>query len=459
MKKENNILQMVISGLLSAVFVFLLMGRGEKVIIVNNSSQVRAPVVMSGIIPDFNDGINWAHYVFDDSDNNDVLEPDFSFVSDDVIEIIDGDTFTVMLDLPDFHEKTECKIRLAGVNCPEQFDQVCYANAKEFTSKFFLKEINCESEENGSKESANKRIDTIFSMYLVDTDKNNRPVAFIENNIGEDLGKGLIDKQYAIPCPSYLFNERTRKLYLPFAKKIKEYVKEAADEFQVINTSEASVWGEDPINSKAKFKIIPYRKDVIDDKSLDKKSKEVGDSIQIVFESPVHAVPKFSFSGYSILDENSYYTHRFFVPKIIVGFDEEDDATSTPSITIRTGSTYEGRMNWRSDASIRPTIFMMGDSNWVCDQGELVFLRNPNRRIVSCALWTPYTLIKNKGKDEYIISIPDKESKNSSVSEGYREGYSINLTEPSVLDTGNEYMVLDIIDGLINLYAVENEEP
>ena len=48
----------------------------------------------------------------------------------------------------------------------------------------------------------------------------------------------------------------------------------------------------------------------------------------------------------------------------------------------------------------------MGKSNWICDQGELIFLRNQNRRIVMAAFWdakngkTIQFLEKNK-KNKY----------------------------------------------------------
>ncbi len=149
------------------------------------------------------------------------------------------------------------------------------------------------------------------------------------------------------------------------------------------------MWGLDAIlRDRMYMKLTPY----LDEKDTIKDSKVKGDCIQILFNSKDDAIGQVNFSGYSILDENSYYLRRFFIPEIVIGFSDKKEmnkAGTTPNIDIFTGTTASNRLNWQPgiNTNQQPVGYMMGKSNWICDEGEFVFIRNPNRRIVMCAFW------------------------------------------------------------------------
>ncbi len=220
MKNEKNLMQMVIAGLLSVLIVVLVLGRGERVVIVNEGYS-RPPVVSSSILPQPDNNIDWSGFI-NDAKN----ELYYEFSVDDIVEVIDGDTITIRMDVKDYHEKTECKVRLAGINCPEEFDQVCYADAREYTKKFF------------GLNDGDKPDEHYYRYYIifVDTDSNNRPVGYISrvkfnkddekigNNI--DLGGYLITSQVAYPSLRWYLDEETKHKYIPYLEIARKHIKD-----------------------------------------------------------------------------------------------------------------------------------------------------------------------------------------------------------------------------------------
>ena len=155
MKIDKQFMQTVAVSIISAVIVFTLINHGQKVVVVNDDSSrapfVGASMITGGVDPD------WYTLLVGKED----IEPIEIFV-EDIVEIVDGDTIKIMLDMEDYHEKTECTFRLAGVNCPEEFDQQCYIYAREVTNDYLFID----------EENADKEYDYRFFVYLVDIDKN-----------------------------------------------------------------------------------------------------------------------------------------------------------------------------------------------------------------------------------------------------------------------------------------------
>ena len=195
-------------------------------------------------------------------------------------------------------------------------------------------------------------------------------------------------------------DKETNDEYLPFLLLAEKHVSDAINNFESPNKSIPSIWAkEDIVRERLSLELAPY----IDGES-DIDDKIEGDKIKICFKEKELSSPIIELTGYSIMDENSYYLRRFYIPKIFLGFNnstEMNNASTNPNLDIYTGKPKTNRLDWtsKSNKTEQPNCYMMGGSNWICDKGEFVFLRNPNRRIVMCSFWD-----KENGKTIDLLS-------------------------------------------------------
>jgi len=361
MKNEKNLMQMVIAGLLSVLIVVLVLGRGERVVIVNEGGYKSPPVVSSSVVPRFGDSDPdwWQHTI---PFNNGELEEENIYCIKEVTKVFDGDTFEAVLEWDEETADGTVRIRLAGVNCPERFDQNCWLEALDFTTDYLF-----EIDENG-----NRRTTKDLRIQILAEDKSRERfvgLVFNKNQTNEDvkntLGYELLENGLALPCFSYLVEYKITDYMLHYL----DAVEKARKNFTWRSKStKTSVWGapEDYPASSHKDLIDIDLNPMLSSEIKDVKNDSLihnGDIITIEIDSDnyIDAIDKYfekaegdkpnkyfyRMSGYSVMDESSSAKSRFFLPTTNLecykksaynAFENEEKTFRLPYLRVFSGS-------------------------------------------------------------------------------------------------------------------------
>jgi endonuclease YncB( thermonuclease family) len=259
-----------------------------------------------------------------------------------VIEVLDGDTFKADLAQNGRIVSRGVKIRLAGVNSPERFDQNCWQEAKDFTGKWFV----------GN--------DKTFVQTWGSDVYGNRPVGFVYKTLPyRSLEQELVKNGYALPCLGYLKGKVSKEKF----ESHKKVIFSAADYARKnVKLNKASVWSAKPI--QISLEVSP---------NTGKNRLVSGDKITIALTDKSKTV---DLSGFSIMDESSVPEHRFYLPKLELN-------SSNQTVVVNTG--VNAGVGWISPNGSQ--IYAFSDSDWINDDGDTVYLRDSSRKIVAYVVW------------------------------------------------------------------------
>ena len=261
-----------------------------------------------------------------------------------VLEVLDGDTFKCDLSRFGRVELQGVKIRLAGVNSPERFDQNCWKEAGDFTRSWLAKSGK------------------IFVQTWGKDTYGNRPVGFVYRSSPayQSLEQDLVRAGLALPCLGYLKGKVSTEKYNAHKKMILD----AAD-FARSNSraDKPSVWA--PKSTAIQLSVTPNTR----------KNLGYGDRIVISLKDLTKTL---DLSGFSIMEESSLPEHRFFIPRFVL-----DKAHK--NLVFNTGSKYGS--SWISSEGSE--LFAMSETDWVNDDGDTVYLRDASRRIIAYTIYEP----------------------------------------------------------------------
>lgn len=269
------------------------------------------------------------------------LEP-ITYEVSKVIEVQDGDTFKADLSRLGKVELKGVKVRLAGVNSPERFDQNCWKEARDFAGQWLSKP---------------------GKIYVQAWGKDvygNRPVGFVYRpNPYQSLEQELVRNGLALPCLGYLKGKVSPE---KFENHKKATLQAASYAIGNLKAGIPSVWGKP--EGKFSISVEPNKKS--DNLTRDMITIKLEDSMSIL-----------DLSGYSIMDESSTPEQRFFLPKVILDKDRR-------SLTVYTGQK-EGS-GWISSNG---DLFALSGSDWINDNGDTVYLRDSCRKVICYQLCYP----------------------------------------------------------------------
>ena len=229
------------------------------------------------------------------------------------------------------------------MNSPETFDQNCWKEAKDFTIKWL----------SDKKE--------IFADIIGTDIHNSRSVAFVYSKEPEaSLEVDLVNNGFAYPVLNYLENSVNKERFEDFKKTILEAQKYAIEN---VKPDELSVWS-------ANQNIVKISAITNTDKSNESKDE--------IILSLVDQTSSVELLGYSLMEESSDPRHRFFFPKLSL---DQDHPTITIYIGVKDG------INWVSKD--RNEVCVMSDQDWLNDEGDTVYLRDPDRRIIAYFICDP----------------------------------------------------------------------
>lgn len=259
-----------------------------------------------------------------------------------IYETLDGDTFKADLSRLGRIALTGVKVRLAGINSPERFDQNCWKEAEDFTKTWLAKPGK------------------IFVQSWGTDVYGNRPVGFVyRSNPYQSLEQELVKNGLALPCLGYLKGKVSKEKFENHKKAILQAASFAKDN---IKPGVPSVWGK----SDKKLSVFIEANTKKDNPSRDRIVIKLDDSSSTL-----------DLSGYSIMDESSTPQQRFFLPKLVLG-------PSRRSVTIFTGQK-EGS-SWLSESG---DLYVLSDSDWINDDGDTLYLRDSQRKVISYQLCYP----------------------------------------------------------------------
>lgn len=259
-----------------------------------------------------------------------------------VTEVIDGDTFRADLTRFGRIEEKNVKIRLAGVNSPERFDQNCWKEAKDFTYSWLT---------GGGK--------VFVETWGRDT-YGNRPVGFVyKQDITKSLEYELARNGYALPCLGYLKSQVGRDKF--------EFQQKLVMDASVLAQKDASK-KPDSVWAKA---MMPVTLTVVP--NTPGKSSTNGDSIIIGLTDASQTI---DLTGFSIMDESSQPEHRFYIPHFVLD-------KNMKSLTIYIGASKDS--GWISGSGNR--MFAMSATDWINDSGDTIYLRDSSRRVVAYVVY------------------------------------------------------------------------
>lgn len=255
-----------------------------------------------------------------------------------VIEVVDGDTFKADLSRFGRVEEKSVKIRLAGVNSPERFDQNCWKEAKDFTYGWLT---------GGGK--------VFVETWGKDT-YGNRPVGFVyRQEPFKSLEYDLVRNGFALPCLGYLKSQVSSEKFQNQQKMIMEA--SALSQKDATKKTD-SVW------AKA---MLPVSLTVVP--NTPGKSNANGDSIIIGLNYTSQTI---DLTGFSVMDESSQPDHRFYLPHFVLD-------KNMKSLTIYIGTSKDS--GWIASSGNK--LFAMSAGDWINDTGDTVYLRDSSRRVVA----------------------------------------------------------------------------
>lgn len=259
-----------------------------------------------------------------------------------IFETLDGDTFKADLSRNGKAELKGVKVRLAGINSPERFDQNCWKEARDFVKEWFAKPGK------------------IFVQSWGADVYGNRPVGFVyRSNPYQSLEQELVKKGLALPCLGYLKGKVSKEKYENHKKAILQAASYAMGN---IKPDVPSVWG------------MPEKKLSILVEANTKKDNPSRDRIVIKLDNPADTL---DLSGYSIMDESSTPQQRFFLPKVVL-------SSTKNTVTIFTGQ--KDNSGW---VSANGDIYVLSGSDWINDDGDTLYLRDSQRKVISYQLCYP----------------------------------------------------------------------
>ncbi len=285
----------------------------------------------SGSVPIFSPDPDWFMTTFK------ATQPTVYEISK-VIEVVDGDTFKADLSRFGRVEEKNIKIRLAGVNSPERFDQNCWKEAKDFTYGWLT---------GGGK--------VFVETWGKDT-YGNRPVGFVyKQDPFKSLEYDLVRNGFALPCLGYLKSQVSSEKFQNQQKMIME----ASTLAQKDATKKTdSVWAKT---------MLPVLLTVAP--NTPNKSNANGDSIIIGLNDASQVI---DLTGFSVMDESSQPDHRFYLPHFVLD-------KNMKSLTIYVGTSKDS--GWIASSGNK--LFAMSAGDWINDSGDTVYLRDSSRRVVA----------------------------------------------------------------------------
>lgn len=424
MKIDKHFMQMVAVAIISAIVVFSLINHGQKVVVVNEGGS-RAPFVGASMIPGGGEvDPDWWQYANPVVNENGEEAPVYCIK--EVTNVLDGDTFDAVLEWDEETENDTVRIRLAGVNCPERFDQNCWLEALDKTTQFLF-----EYEDGNQRTASDLRI-----QIVAEDNVRTRYVGLVFKKDSEEektLGYQLLEKGLALPCFSYLIDYEL----IDYAVEYLSAVETARKRFTWrADSSKMSVWGPpedysasihgdliditlDPLLTNEVENVeddnIIHNGDII---TIEIDSDEYIEAIKKLHDNAEIDYPEkyiYNMSGYSLLDESSSAFSRFFIPTTTLEcydssfslMDTKDEEFNLPYLRVYSGMPNGIQQKWiqGEKAYRKPNVFMLRSRNLINDDGDTIFLRDADRRVIAWAYWDGENYWQADEMSDYLESL------------------------------------------------------
>ncbi|HOO96941.1 MAG TPA: hypothetical protein PKV16_04800 [Caldisericia bacterium] len=298
---------------------------------------------------------------------------------ENVISVIDGATIEAKIDIDESEENEELKqftLMLSCVRCHQEYDQLCYYNAIEFTKEFlFLDQYS-------NKEDADKysfyfevlRVngDGLWGYLFGGTEEQaeGSDDKFDYYKRANNLFDELILQELSYICMSDI-SEESEYILLHSSLDLLELMFELGDESYA-----PSIFS--PTLNDGSFSIT-----INPDESDREETGPLGDHIRIEYTS--EETDEFNLTGYSIMDESK--ENRFFFPNITLKKDKDTGKFET--LDIYTGISESAKTDWKiEETDTGYKTYICSEDRWLKPDGEMVYLRNPNREIECWVYWT-----------------------------------------------------------------------
>ncbi|HOO96721.1 MAG TPA: hypothetical protein PKV16_04080 [Caldisericia bacterium] len=374
---KDTIIAVLASALTTLMLVTFISPRQTTVVVRDTPATPR--VAVSGMMPGFgsDDPDWWQHVPLLGEEETQNEKEVYKILQVETIH--DGDTFDVVLDWNQAQELETVRIRLAGVNCPERFDQVGWLPALKKAESFFdttcLNSVDWEKCKNEEDEMDKAQ----FYFENIGDVTYGRLVGFVfyYNKEGEkvDLGYELVNEGFALPCFGYLKRlDDGDVMFNRYLIALDCLWKDITNDNKNNNKYKWMIWG--PRNDDIIINLLPYGTNC---NGCEKLKYYSGDKIQIRFKDDQVV----DLSGCSIIDESSRAQNRFFFPEI------ELESKKNANILIYSGQPLpEGdRQYWQSLGEERNKNYMMSKTNIINNDFDTIFIRDVDRRIVAFAFW------------------------------------------------------------------------